>query len=172
MEDGQINKLRKKPQKKHHTFDVLSNKTHKFQAILQLLHLVTALENRRNNHSNQLNDISGTRKAFNYVDAITNLMVRDNEIVAAVALADANPPSSIISVSSESENVQVRPQYTSHVWYSSNSSSHGLHSRTRNCPLIFTMNRPSPSHFCGWRQLLTPNFTKMSSLSWVKISRY
>jgi hypothetical protein len=128
MEDGQINELgstysnlegqgqvHKKPQKEHHTFDVLSNKTHKFQAILQLLHLVTTLQNRRDKHSNQIHDINGTRKAFNYVDAITNLMVRDNEIVAAVALADANPPSSIISVSSESENVQVRPQYTSHV---------------------------------------------------------
>jgi len=126
MEDGQINELgstysnlegqaqvHKKPQKKHHTFDVLSNKTDKFQAILQLLHLVTTLQNRRDKHSNQTHDITGTRKAFNYVDAITNLMVRDNEIVAAVALAD--PPSSIISFSSESENVQVRPQYTSHV---------------------------------------------------------
>jgi hypothetical protein len=128
MEDAQINELgstysnlegqaqvHENRQTNHHTFDVLGNKTHKFQAILQLLHLVTTLQNRKDTHCNQIHDITETRKAFNYVDAITNLMVRDNEIVAAVALADTNPTSSIISVNSKSENVQVRPQYTSHV---------------------------------------------------------
>jgi hypothetical protein len=57
---------------------------------------------------------SATRKAFDYIDAITNLMVRNGEVVAAVACGE-HPGWGIISFNSSSENAQVRLQYTSYV---------------------------------------------------------
>lgn len=96
----------------------------KFQAILQLLQLVNALiENPKPEDSrNAIPNTSETRKAFDYLDAITNLMVRDGEVVAAVACGGplAMPTRGIISVNSPCEtpsdvNAQVRPQSTSYV---------------------------------------------------------
>jgi len=97
--------------KNHHSFDVLKNKSDKFQAILQLLYLVATLENRsKGKHRNKIHDITGTRKAFDYVDAITNLMVRDNEIVAAVAFGDPIPTTGIITVNLPSEKLNAQPR--------------------------------------------------------------
>ena len=115
-----------KTKKKHHSFDVLGQKEHQFQAILQLLQLLVALiansrdEKPEDEHRNE--KLSGeTRKAFDYIDAITNLMVRDIEVVAAVACGGENPSRGIISFNSPSEtssgeNAQVRPQYTCFVY--------------------------------------------------------
>jgi hypothetical protein len=137
MEDAQINELgstssnlegqaqvdqnpktskTKRPPKHSDTFDVSNQKSDNFQAILQLLFLVNSLDKVINHqpHRNNIPDLSGTRKAFGFVDAITNLMVRDTEIVAAVAIGDPIPTTGIISVNSPCENVQVGPQYTSY----------------------------------------------------------
>ena len=114
-----------KTKKKKYSFDVLGNKEHQFRAILQLLQLVVTLiailrnEKPEDEHRNK--KLSGeTRKAFDYIDAITNLMVRNGEVVAAVACGDKNSGKGIISVSpceTPGENAQVRPHYTSYVSY-------------------------------------------------------
>jgi hypothetical protein len=99
---------------------LLDSKSHHFEAILQILQLLVALLP-RSLHSNKPS--SDTRKSFDYVDAITNLMVRDSEVVAAVACRGQNEYSrGVITInlpsetpSLEPENVQVRPQYTSYV---------------------------------------------------------
>lgn len=109
--------------KKKDSVDVLGNKTLEFQAILQLLRLLVALiaESKDEKPEDEHRDkklSSETRKAFDYVDAITNLMVRDDEVVAAVACGGRlkNPSQGIISTIehdiSSGENAQVRPQYT------------------------------------------------------------
>jgi hypothetical protein len=92
----------------------------KFQAILQLLLLLnTLIENPKlepeDNHNATCHTIE-SRKAFDYLDAITNLMVRDIEVVAAVACG--GPSMGLISVNSPIEtrsDEQVRPQSTSYV---------------------------------------------------------
>ena len=58
----------------------------KFHTILQLHLLVDALVKNPKIKSGLLAipDTSQTRQAFSYLDAITNLMVRDSEVVAAV----------------------------------------------------------------------------------------
>ena len=93
--------------KKAYSFNVLGNKSHQFQAILQLLLLVTTLiENQEaGEHRNKNRNIRETRKTFDYVDAITNLMVRGHEVVAAVAFGATT---GIISCNS-AESAQVRP---------------------------------------------------------------
>jgi hypothetical protein len=121
----QKSKTMKKSTQKY-TFDVLGNKEHQFQAILQLLQLIVAfiakLRNEKPEDEHRNKKLSSeTRKAFDYVDAITNLMVRNAEVVAAVACGGENPSRGIISFNSTSEtpdeNAQVRPQYTSYVSY-------------------------------------------------------
>ena len=80
----------------------------KFQAILQLLQLVDALiPNKREQGA----DYGKSRKSFDYVDAITNLMVRDEEVVAAVTCV-GQP---IILAPTSENRAQVRPKYTSYV---------------------------------------------------------
>lgn len=117
-----------KTKKKKYAFDVLNNKEHQFLAILQLLRLVVALiadlRNEKPEDENRNKKLySETRKAFDYVDAITNLMVRNGEVVAAVACGDENLSKGFISFNSSSEtlsgeNAGVRPQYsTSYVSY-------------------------------------------------------
>jgi hypothetical protein len=94
-------------------------KDHEFQAISQLLNLVVTLSPW--DPSPEDKTTSGTRKSFDYVDAITNLMVRNAEVVAAVTCGGQYPSRGIISVNSSNdetpsrENAQVRPQYTSYV---------------------------------------------------------
>jgi hypothetical protein len=118
-------KLKTKIKKKQYSFDVLSNKEHQFYATLQLLQLVVALiahwvKKPEGEHCNKKPSTSSeTRKAFDYVDAITNLMVRNGEVVAAVSCGGV-PSGGLISFHSpsetpSSENAQVHPQYTSYV---------------------------------------------------------
>jgi len=99
--------------------NVLDSDKH-FQAIIQLLQLVLALLPGEHKHqSDKLtgDGPSGTGKSFDFVDAITNLMVRNDEVVAAVACG--SPSRGIISVNSSNEtpshknaNLKVRPHYT------------------------------------------------------------
>jgi hypothetical protein len=99
----------------------------KFQGILQLLLLVNALNENRNSKDSliaipntAIPNTSISRKAFDYLDAITNLMVRDGEVVAAVACSGprAIPTRGVISVNSpyktpSNGSAQVRLQSTS-----------------------------------------------------------
>lgn len=111
--------------KKKYTANVLDSTTQQFQAIIQLLQLVDSLvANSRNEkpedqHLNKKLSDGTSHKAFDYVDAITNLMVRNGEVAAAVACGDRHE-NGIISISSPNqtsfnEKAQVRPQYTSYV---------------------------------------------------------
>jgi hypothetical protein len=78
-------KSKNKGKKPSDDSDVLdSSKAQHFQAILQLLQLVGALMpgDEHKHHGDKLT--RDTRKSFDFVDAITNLMVND-EVVAAVA---------------------------------------------------------------------------------------
>ena len=113
-----------KTMKDSHSGKVLGDK---FKTILQLLLLVnTLIENLKKPkdscRGNTMPNASETRKAFDYLDAITNVMVRDDEVVAAVACGGPFPipTKGIISVNSPCEtppdnNVQVRPQSKSYV---------------------------------------------------------
>jgi hypothetical protein len=106
--------------KKKYTADVLGSKRFQFQAIIQLLQLVVALigNSRNQEPQNEHGKLKAApRKAFDYLDAIINLMVRNGEVVAAVACGGQleHPSSGIISFNSSSENAQVRLQYTSYV---------------------------------------------------------
>jgi hypothetical protein len=65
--------------------NLLNTKPRYFQAILQLFQLVDALiADKRKDIFNDKR-FKASRKSFDYVDAITNLMVRSDEVVAAVA---------------------------------------------------------------------------------------
>lgn len=60
---------------------------------------------------------SDIRKNFDYVEAIINLMVRNDEVVAAVGIADQFPTTGIISCNNTSDtpsggNSQVSLQYS------------------------------------------------------------
>jgi hypothetical protein len=106
-----------KIKRKKYIANVLGSKPSQFQAILQLLQLVVAL-NPEKRPSNEIPS-TASRKAFDYVDAITNLMVRNGEVVAATACGGQleHPIRGIISYNPSSktrsdENAQVRPQYT------------------------------------------------------------
>ena len=113
------NTQKSKVKTKKYIADVLGSKPSQFQAIIQLLQLVVAL-NPENEKSPSNPPSTTTRKAFDYVDAITNLMVRNGEVVAAVACGGQleHPIRGIISYNNPSsktrsgENAQVRPQYT------------------------------------------------------------
>jgi hypothetical protein len=142
----------------------MEGNTQHFQAILQLLQLVVTLMPGDEHHSLKEKIISDTRKSFDYVDAITNLMVRTpSEVVAAASVAcGGHNAQGIISTNStnetlSSENVQVRPHMFS---ISLNSSSLSLHPRTwrqsQNYPPIFTRIRPAQIVICKWQQLPTP----------------
>jgi hypothetical protein len=102
---------------------ILHTKRRRFQAILQLIHLVDALI--ANNHTYRDSDDSNSnkhrenRKSFDYIDAITNLMVRTDEVVAAVTcVSESTPGHHIISINSPTSedpssgnlNAGVRPQ--------------------------------------------------------------
>ena len=94
--------------------NVLNNKAEHFQAIIQLIQIVVNLipRDEPEHHGDKLTSV--TRSSFDFVDTITNLMVRNDEVVAAVA---CGPSRGIISTNSTSktfphENAQVRPQYT------------------------------------------------------------
>ena len=97
----------------------ISESMNRLQAILQLLQLVDTLipGNEHKNRSEKLNRGTGdVRKSFDFVDSITNLMVRNDEVVAAVTCGGAYPTHGIISVDSSSKilsnkEAQVRPQY-------------------------------------------------------------
>lgn len=101
--------------------NLLYCKERHFQAIQQLLSLVVSIIPLDGN--NLEDKIIATHKAFDYVDAITNLMVRHGEVVAAVACGGRG--GGIISTEFQDrdsdnetpshENVEVRPQYTSYV---------------------------------------------------------
>jgi hypothetical protein len=107
---------------------VLDSKTSQFQAIIQLHQLLDALINiledqapePKDEHRNDNFNTSETRKSFDYLDAITNLMVRNAEVAAAVACTSRGLLQGIVSIDSDSlasetpsgENVMVRPQYT------------------------------------------------------------
>ena len=97
---------------------VLNNR---FQAIVQLLQLLIALLSGPGEHKHQSDNRTGdsTRnlksRAFDFVDAITNLMVRNDEVVAGVACASQSQ--GIISLHPPNEtpcheNAQVHPHYT------------------------------------------------------------
>ena len=142
----------------------MEDKTQHFQAILQLLQLLVALMPGDEHHRLQEKLVSETRKSFDYIDAITNLMVRtENEVVAAASFAcGGRNAQGIISTNStnetlSSEKVQVRPHMFS---ISSNSSSLSLHPRTwrqsQNYSPIFTRIRPAQIVICKWQQLPTP----------------
>ena len=85
---------------------------------------LTLVANSRNEkpedqHLNKKLSDGTSHKTFDYVDAITNLMVRNGEVAAAVACGDRHE-NGIISISSPNqtsfnEKAQVRPQYTSYV---------------------------------------------------------
>ena len=99
--------------------EMLSESKNHFQAILQLLQLVDTLlpEDKHKNHSDKLNHgTRDNRKSFGFVNSITNLMVRNDEVVAAVACGGPYPTHGLISVDSSSkipsnEKAQVHPQY-------------------------------------------------------------
>ena len=97
---------------------VLNNR---FQAIVQLLQLLIALLSGPGEHKHQSDNRTGdsTRnlksRVFDFVDAITNLMVRNDEVVAGVACASQSQ--GIISLHPPNEtpcheNAQVHPHYT------------------------------------------------------------
>ena len=108
------------PQKKDSVDD---DKRLQFQAILQLLYLLDTLipgsKNLREPKDERNNELGSgaSHKSFNYVDALTTLLVRNGEVVAGVACGgrSENPTGGIISFNSpiepSDENVQVRPQY-------------------------------------------------------------
>ena len=86
--------------------EMLSESKNHFQAILQLLQLIDTLlpEDKHKNHSDKLNH--GTRdncKLFDFVDSITNLMMRNDEVVAAVACGGPYPTHGLILVDSSRE---------------------------------------------------------------------
>jgi hypothetical protein len=94
--------------------DVFSSKTSHFQAIIQLLQLLYTLLTKK--HEDECCDeilTSGTCKTFDYVDAITNLMVRSGEVVAAVACGSEGViscnASNTSSSSDDDENAKVCP---------------------------------------------------------------
>ena len=99
--------------------EMLSESKNHFQAILQLLQLVDTLlpEDEHKNHSDKLNHgTRDNRKSFDFVISITNLMVRNDEVVVAVACGGPYPTHGLISVDSSSkipsnEKAQVHPQY-------------------------------------------------------------
>lgn len=97
--------------------DITLNGKEHFQAILQLLHLLATLKPEDQGHRHHNSCSPDTRKSFDFVDAITNLMIRNDEVVATVAYGSTLPTQGIISVNlpietPSHENVQVRPQYT------------------------------------------------------------
>ena len=99
--------------------EMLSESKNHFQAILQLLQLIVALlpEDKHKNHSDKLNHGTGdTHKSFDFVNSITNLIVRNDEVVVAVACGGPYPTHGLISVNSSSkipsnEKAQVHSQY-------------------------------------------------------------
>jgi hypothetical protein len=92
---------------------ILNTKPRNFQAILQLLQFLSTLTADKQKHNLNFTGYRESRKSFDYVDAITNLMVRTDEVVAAVTCVGGP----IISLSPTSEiHAQVRPKYTSYVW--------------------------------------------------------
>ena len=99
--------------------EMLSESKNHFQAILQLLQLIDTLlpEDKHKNYSDKLNHgTRDNRKSFDFVDSITNLMVRNDEVVAAVACGGLYPTHGLISVDSSSkitsnEKAQVLQQY-------------------------------------------------------------
>lgn len=107
-----------KTKKKKYSVDVLGSKALQFQAIIQLLQLVDVLiansknQKHEDKHCNKKLS-SATRKAFDYVDAITNLMVRNGEVVAAVACGSEGViscnASNTSSSSDDDENAKVCP---------------------------------------------------------------
>lgn len=113
--EPEVTAKNRKSKKTEKASSVLDNKKRHFEAILQILELAVALL--PNNSSRHIDKLSSeTRKDFGYVDAITNLMVRDVEVVAAVACGGADPNGGIIFNSPSSETPSnVRPQYTSYV---------------------------------------------------------
>jgi len=102
------------PKLKKFDSDVLLSKARHFDAIAQLLQLAVALiedcsdEKTAHEHRGDKLDRE-TRKSFDYVDAITNLMVRSDEVVAAVSYG--GPSRGIISVNLTDGDAQVRRQY-------------------------------------------------------------
>ena len=90
---------------------------------MQLLQLAVALTPGEKDHTSLEEKMSSPLKSFDYVDAITNLMVRnESEVVAATSfVCGGQQARGIISTNSANnicQNAQVRPQYTSYVWYS------------------------------------------------------
>jgi len=87
--------------------NLLNTKSQEFQAILQLLQLVDALiagPSKGNNFNDQ--NYRRTRKSFDYIDAITNLMVRNDEVMAAVS-CESHPGHHIISVESPASETET-----------------------------------------------------------------
>ena len=86
--------------------EMLSESKNHFQAILQLLlQLVDTLlpEDEHKNYSDKLNHgTRDNRKSFDFVNSITNLMVRNDEVVAAVACGGPYLTHGLISVNSSS----------------------------------------------------------------------
>ena len=83
--------------------EMLSESKNHFQAILQLLQLIDALlpEDEHKNHSCKLNHgTRDNRKSFDFFDSITNLMVRNDEVVVAVACGGLYPTHGLILVDS------------------------------------------------------------------------
>jgi hypothetical protein len=97
--------------KEKYSVDVLDDKKLHFQAILQLLQLLVTLIPDSNNQKFEARS-GASQKSLNYVDALTNLMVRNGEVVAAVACGGRleNPTGGIISFNSPPID-EVRPQY-------------------------------------------------------------
>ena len=135
--------------RKLYSVDVLDDKKLQFQTILQLLQLLIALiANLKNQkpeyeHCNNKLSSGASHKSFDYVDALTNLMVRNGEVVAAVACGGW-----LENRSTHQLNLLMRMcrcvcsilhMFSIH----SNSSSHSLHPQTwrQICPLIFTRTR-------------------------------
>ena len=135
--------------KEKYSVDVLDDKKLQFQTIPQLLQLLIALiANLKNQkpeyeHCNNKLSSGASHKSFDYVDALTNLMVRNGEVVAAVACGGW-----LENRSTHQLNLLMRMcrcvcsilhMFSIH----SNSSSHSLHPQTwrQICPLIFMRTR-------------------------------
>ena len=96
----------------------VSKQSH-FQAIQQLLQLVdTLIANLKpeddKHHNKKLSSTSNKPARDDYVEVITNLMVGNGEVVAAVACGGPFENQAIISFTSPSKT-PVRPQYTSYI---------------------------------------------------------
>jgi hypothetical protein len=100
MPPGMLNCLNNAIFKFSHIIE--ASNQHKFQAILQLIQLVDALA--ANNHTyrdHSNNKHRENHKLFDYIDAITNFMVRTDEVVAAVTcVSESTPSHHIISINS------------------------------------------------------------------------